>query len=344
MKYYLCHILSLSKYGCLILDHEYGGSYPLNKDGNAHYESKTTQTVKHHRSLSPKSFFDHIGRGMALVRHDKHGKRNQATESTIKTFQNDSNEIEYVLKRLEKDTEKVSDKGTNVTPPNDKKSDEKVSDLNYPTLKVDDKVKTIPSANTDASKTHKVFDHETEINQYIDETTDCKDATNYDDTVKSGYGFRGNELLNNYASSTPIEQPLSTDTRSGLQNVSAKNQDDEVTHTNKNVKKTQQDKKEYFATESRAALRRWVRPKSSGLHRRYASDGMLERKNLNSLFDGPKRWSYGQQLEDDFGNIAVVAIDFGTTYSGYAYCFTNDPGKYIFLQTNTTERSLKVAL
>lgn len=54
--------------------------------------------------------------------------------------------------------------------------------------------------------------------------------------------------------------------------------------------------------------------------RRHSVDGALGRRSFEEL---QTRWS---TTSDQY--VVVVAIDFGTTYSGYAYSFNYDPGKY----------------
>ena len=50
--------------------------------------------------------------------------------------------------------------------------------------------------------------------------------------------------------------------------------------------------------------------------KRFAKKKKEYTEDMSSVKDTKGRWRYS----------AVVAIDFGTTYSGYAYAFTDDPG------------------
>ena len=55
--------------------------------------------------------------------------------------------------------------------------------------------------------------------------------------------------------------------------------------------------------------------------RRYPADEMLSRSDFEAM---RARWStYGGEFA------VVIAIDFGTTYSGYAYSFTHEPSTYL---------------
>lgn len=72
----------------------------------------------------------------------------------------------------------------------------------------------------------------------------------------------------------------------------------------------------HFATESRASLLKNVNVER---RRRHSADGTVGRSGFDNL---RMRWSSGSEQY-----AVVVAVDFGTTYSGYAYSFVDDPGK-----------------
>lgn len=75
---------------------------------------------------------------------------------------------------------------------------------------------------------------------------------------------------------------------------------------------------EHFATESRASALKNVVQNNVERRRRHSADGTLGR---NDFQDMRVRWSTAS------GECAVVvAIDFGTTYSGYAFSYPHDPG------------------
>ena len=176
---------------------------------------------------------------------------------------------------------------------------------------------------------------ELEIDKYIDEISESQDTCSYDESVKSGYEeinklwYGTNLATENGRSDVGLsEQP------GGNENIPTENDLDvkhKTTQRKRNLhgKKKQTGGKEHYATESRADLRRFAKTNTQGLHRRCASDGLLDRRSLDKLFESEdtKRWSHGLMLDTGVGYSAVIAIDFGTTYSGYAYCFTHDPGE-----------------
>ena len=182
---------------------------------------------------------------------------------------------------------------------------------------------------------------ELEIDKYIDEISESQDTCSYDESVKSGY-----EEINKlwYGTNLATENGVSdvglSEQPSSKENISTENDLDvkhKTTQRKRNLhgKKKQTGGKEYYATESRADLRRYAKTNTQGLHRRCASDGLLDRRSLDKLFESEdtKRWSHGLMLDTGVGYSAVIAIDFGTTYSGYAYCFTHDPGECVSAST-----------
>ena len=292
---------------------------------------------------------------MALIRHDKHEKNNkhekhekrgQNTDRTFISYKDEDNEVEYVLKRLDKAVEKETQNSKNLQDMNtlfpkvngkDNKNESKKDSVSENTKSTCDKYNDEQS-QSEANGINTCAKHELEVDRYIDETNENQNNSSYDETVKSGYE-EINKLWYGTTSGTIPKEPGSTlsqqyDSTENkfTERIPAKKQVTVDNHKKLRGKKDHQDGKEYYATESRAALRRYAKTASHGLHRRYASDGLLDVKNLNNLFerDATKRWSHGQALESCYVKscTSIVAIDFGTTYSGYAYCFTYDPGKY----------------
>ena len=182
---------------------------------------------------------------------------------------------------------------------------------------------------------------ELEIDKYIDEISESQDTCSYDESVKSGY-----EEINklwygtNLATENGVSDVVLSEQPGSNENIATENDLDvkhKTTQRKRNLhgKKKQTRGKEYYATESRADLRRFAKTNTQGLHRRCASDGLLDRRSLDKLFESEdtKRWSHGLMLGSGIGYSAVIAIDFGTTYSGYAYCFTHDPGECVSAST-----------
>ena len=178
---------------------------------------------------------------------------------------------------------------------------------------------------------------ELEIDKYIDEISESQETCSYDESVKSGY-----EEINKlwYGTNFTTENGLSdvglSEQPGSNENIPTENElhvKHKTTQRKRNLhgKKKQTGGKEYYATESRADLRRYAKTNTQGLHRRCASDGLLDRRSLDKLFEceDTKRWSHGLMLDTSSVYSAVIAIDFGTTYSGYAYCFTHDPGECV---------------
>ena len=462
------------------------------------FASKKTQTTKQHRTISPKKWLEHVGKGVALLRNDKPEKPRLKPERTFVSYKDDDNDIEYVLERLDRAIEKAPPKRKGIKDTKHSKTDKleidipnksntKHNEMQFDTPKIcgaerdsmeidtskkgntehsvkeidtpkkgnaersvneivmpkkgntersvkeidtpkrgnayrsvkeivmpkkgnternvkeidipkkgnaDRSVKEIvmpKKGNTErnvkeidipkkgnAERSVKEIDtpkkgntdhngyavnkrdsftcegscrneikvdtctkQELEIDKYIDEISESQDTCSYDESVKSGY-----EEINKlwYGTNLATENGVSdlglSEQPSINENIPTENEL-HVKHKNterkRNLrgKKKQTGGKEYYATESRADLRRFAKTNTQGLHRRCASDGLLDRRSLDKLFESEdtKRWSHGLMLDTGVGYSAVIAIDFGTTYSGYAYCFTHDPGECVSAST-----------
>ena len=169
------------------------------------------------------------------------------------------------------------------------------------------------------NKASTISDQEQKVHRYIDETSEQQDSLDFDNTVKSAYeelnmsrhGTASDNIETNGTRYTDVDQQnLPAEPHSG----------DDVPRNRRRNGKDKKLNKDNYATESRAALR--AKTKTNALHRRYASEGALG-SNLENLFQGTKWRPLSTNFQD---YIATVAIDFGTAYSGYAYCLTHFPG------------------
>ena len=109
------------------------------------------------------------------------------------------------------------------------------------------------------------------------------------------------------------------------ENLKSNNKPEYENKENSNSMDTKRSVKRRFATESRASRLRNSEKSSQGRHRRHSLDGKLtkpepEVDQVSDLKEQTRQWT-------DY--VAVVAIDFGTSQSGYAYSFLHDTGRYI---------------
>ena len=179
-------------------------------------------------------------------------------------------------------------------------------------------------SNNDISKTGKVSAQEQKVHRFIDETDNHDETPYLDNTVKSAYEELNVSRHGTFSDKTDFEIEKQTEEKK-LDVPIKTDHCSEIPYIRQKNGKGKQLNKDNYATESRAALKAMT--KSNLLHRRHSSEGALDSR-LEDLFL-ETRW---RPLSTDFQDyVAIVAIDFGTAYSGYAYCFTNHTGKFIFL-------------
>ena len=175
----------------------------------------------------------------------------------------------------------------------------------------------VGGAQNENRKPSKITAQEEKIHRFIDDIDDRHETPEFDNTVRSAYEELNMPKYGTVSGNIDLKKDDKQDKQKESNKTDRNSELPKIKRRNVNGRQLQKDS---YATESRAALKEMTR--TNLLHRRHASEGALDSK-LENLFVEP-RW---RPLSTEFQDyVAIVAIDFGTAYSGYAYCFTNHPG------------------